>query len=161
MPYSWSLPSNSPPSPTSSGASTASSRVVLAGLLDQEIDPISLDFIDTDDGEWSETADSRSIVLCQLELELGKSYTTPGDGTSLRERLESGDPLTTLFVESEIRRALGVLEVAGIIGSVVVSGRDDKGRQKYDEANRAVFELDWIDLATGSPVDAQYRPLGG
>lgn len=160
MSYSWILPSPAAPA-ASSGTSTASARPVLAGLLDQEIDPISRDFIDTDDGAWSETADSRSIVLCQLELELGKSYNTPGDGTSIRERLESGDPVTTAFVESEVRRALAILEGLGIIGGLQVNGRDDQGRQLLDEAGRAVFELHYLDLATGSPVDVDYRPLGG
>jgi len=162
MPYSWSLPSSSPAAPEpSSSTSSSSARPVLEGLLDQEIDPITLDFIDTADGAWSDTPDSRSLVLCQLEIELSKSYSTPGDGSEIKARLESGAPLTTAFVEADIRRSLAVLEAAGIIGSVRVSGRDDKGKQKYDETGRAVFELDWIDLATGSPVDATYRPLGG
>jgi hypothetical protein len=141
--------------------SSSAARTVLAGLLDQEIDPISLDYVDTDDGEWAETADSRSIVMCQLDLELGKSITTPGDGTDIKAKLESGDPLTTSFVEAEIRRALAVLEAAGIIGSVRVNGRDENGDQLVDETGRAAFELQWIDVATGSPVDDIYRPLGG
>ncbi len=162
MSYSWDLPSPASETPSASSGSTASSRPVLGGLLDQEIDPVSLDYVDTDAGEWSETADSRSIVLCQLELELGKSIGTPGDGTELRAKLESGDPITTSFVEAECRRSLAILEAAGIIGSVRVNGRDpETKRQLTDEAGRAAFELSWIDLATGSPVEDVYRPLGG
>ncbi len=153
-------------SPVAAGAdgspsATPVERTVLGGLLDQEIDPVTLDFIDTDDGAWSETPDSRSIVLCQLELELGKSYTTPGDGTQTRERLEAGDPLTTSSVEADTRRALSLLEAAGVIGSVLVNGKDELGKQLVDESGRAAFELSWVDLATGSPVEDVYRPLGG
>lgn len=162
MSYSWSLPSSLAPAPTpAASTSSASSRRVLGGLLDQEIDPLTLDFIDTDDGAWSETPDSRSIVLCQLELELGQSYATPGDGTDIARTQRSGTPLTTAFVESELRRAMAVLEAAGIVGSVEVNGRDENGDQLEDETGRAVFELKWIDLATGSPVEDVYRPFGG
>jgi hypothetical protein len=160
MSYSWSLPSSLVAAPSASAPSSSSTRTVLGGLLDQEIDPVTLDFLDTDDGAWSETPDSRSIVLCQIELELGKSYATPGDGTSIEETRRSGDPLTTAFVESEIRRALGVLEAAGVIGSVEVNGRDENGDQLVDEAGRAAFEISWTDLATGSPVSDVYRPMG-
>jgi hypothetical protein len=159
--YSWDLPPLAPSPGGSTSASSAAVRTVLGGLLDQELDPVSLDFIDTDDGAWSETPDSRSLVLCQLEIELGQSYSTPGDGTELRAQIERGDPLTTSTVESDVRRALGVLELLGIIGSVEVNGRDERGEQLLDETGRALFELRWIDLATGSPVEDVYRPLGG
>lgn len=163
MSYSWILPEPATPTPTPSGTSSASSRTTLGGLFDQELDPITLDFIDTDDGEWSETPDSRSIVLCQLELELGKSYNTPGDGTRIRAQLEDPDgaPVTTQFVISECRRALAILESLGIIGSVQIVGTDERGRQLTDETGRAMFLLSWLDLATGSPVEDVYRPLGG
>ncbi len=134
---------------------------VLAGLLDQLIDPITLDYIDEDDGTWSETPDSRSIVMCQLELELGGSYSTPGDGTAIAETMRRGDPVTPQFVEAEIRRALGVLEAIGTIGTVNVNWRDGNGDQLVDQAGRAAFEISWTDLATGSPVAGVYSPMGG
>ena len=62
---------------------------------------------------------------------------------------------------SEVRRALGILEALGIIGSLQVNGRDEFGQQLTDETGRSVFELSWSDLATGSPVEDVYRPLGG
>lgn len=165
MSYSWILPEALVPSaPAPSGPSSATARTTgVSGLLDQEVDPVTLDFIDTDDGEWAETADSRSIVLCQLEIELGKSIETPGDGTRIREQLENedGEPVTTSFVESEIRRALSILENLGTLEGVQVSGRDSSGDQLVDDAGRARFDLAYIDHATGSPVDIVYRPLGG
>lgn len=142
--------------------STNLDLVAVAGLYDQLVDPITYDFVDTDDGEWEETADSRSIVLCQLEIELGQSLDTPGDGTRIRAQLENeeGEPVTTAFVETECRRALGVLEGLGLLGNVVVNGRDERGLQLIDESGRATIELSYLDLATGSPVDVVYRPLG-
>lgn len=159
--YSWQIPEASPP-PSSSGPSSSSAgvRAVLGGLLDMEIDPVTLDYLDTEDGEWSETPDSRSIVLCQIELELGASIYSPGDGTRIKEMIRAGDPVTTAFVESELRRAMGLLEAAGVVGGVEVNGRDREGKQLTDETGRAVFELAWIDLATGSPVEDVYR-IGG
>jgi hypothetical protein len=136
-------------------------RLTLSGLLDQELDPVTLDYVDTDDGEWSDTNDSRSIVLCQLELEIGGSPFFPGDGTDLKRKLRTGDPITTADVEADTRRALGILEAAGIIGGVRVNGRDEHGKQLLDEGGRPAFETQWTDLATGSPVDDVYRPFGG
>lgn len=159
MTYSFDLPGSMSPPPSASGLSTSSNaanRAIIGAVYDQEIDPVSLDFIDTDDGEWRETPDSRSIVLCQIEIELGGSIFTPGDGTRIAERLRDGDPLTTAFVEAELGRALGVLATAGILASVRVNGRDRQGRQLFDESKRPVFELHYIDLATGSPVDEVY-----
>lgn len=162
MSYSFDLPAPNAPAPTPGpSTSSTSTRTVLGGLLDQEIDPLTLDFIDTDDGEWSETPDSRAIVLCQLELVLGASFSTPGDGTDIKARFERGDPVTAQFVEAEARRALEVLEALGTIGSVEVNWRDERGAQLVDETGRAVFELAWVDLATGSPVEDVYFPLGG
>lgn len=159
MSYSFDLPGSLSPPPSPSGLSSpssASNRAILGAVYDQEVDPVGYDFIDTDDGEWRETPDSRSIVLCQLEIELGGSIFTPEDGTRIAERLRAGDPLTTAFVEAELGRALGVLEAASVVSAVRVNGRDRNGRQLYDEAGRPVFELHYIDLATGSPVDEVY-----
>lgn len=160
--YSWDLPpiAPAPPAPGAS-SSSASSRTVLAGLLDQEIDPTTLDFIDTPDGEWAETPDSRSIVLCQLELKLGRSYSTPGDGTRIGEQLAAGDPVTGAFVEADVRRALALLTAEGVISEVDVQYLDDRGVQLVDETGRPLFVLAYKDLATGSPVDLVYRPMEG
>lgn len=164
MSYSWDLPSTpNVPAPAPSGLTTSSAaiRTVLAGLLDQFLDPVTRDYVKTDDGEWLETPDSRTLVFCFLETELGKSFSAPGDGTEIKAKIESGDPLTTAGVEADIRRAMAVLEAAGITGSPEVTGRDEDGEQLLDESKRAVFLLSWIDLATGSPIEAVFRPLGG
>lgn len=162
MSYSFDLPGSTspPPSPSGLSSSSAALRPVIGAVYDQEIDPATADYIDNDDGTWRETPDSRSIVLCQVELELAASIYTPGDGTRIAERIRTGDPLTTAFVEAELGRALGILEVAGVIASVRVSGRDTNGKQLVDETGRALFELHYTDLATGSPVDEVYGIRG-
>lgn len=161
--YSWRLPdaAAAAPSPAPSSATSSSVRAFVGGLLDQEVDPVTKDFIDTANGAWSETPDSRSIVLCQIDLELGASYHTPGDGTTIAAMRQTGEPLTTGAVEVDLRRALGILVRDGVIADLEVNGRDEDGRQLVDEAGRAAFELRYRDLATGSIVDLVYRPTGG
>lgn len=163
MSYSWILPgSSSAPTPSTPAPTTGpSSATTSGGLFDQEVDPASFDFIDTPDGGWAETADSRSIVLCQLEIWLGKSYAFPGDGTSIKERMSEGDPVTIDDAIADVRRAMGVLAAAGILILLDVQGRDSSGAQLVDETGRPAMLLSWIDLATGSPVDLVYRPQGG
>lgn len=149
-------PVATPPSITQS----ATPRTLRGGALDMLLDPVTLDFIDTPDGEWRETADSRTIVLIMLETELARSYSAPGDGTRLKEFFEAGEPVTASFVESEYRRAMRILEAAGVITDFTMRSVDDKGNLLVDaRTGRFTPELHWIDLATGSPVDLVYAPL--
>lgn len=161
--YSWQLPA--PPSgagTAQTGLSRATARTsLLSGLLDQEIDPATLDFIETDDGEFSETADSRSIVLCMLEMRLGKSYTAPNDGTRIAELLESGEPVRPATVVAEVTRAMKVLEKAGVLTNFSIQVLEADGKTLLvDEAGRFAPILRWTDLATGSPVDLAFTPEG-
>ncbi len=135
-------------------------RSLRGALLDQVLDPFTLDYIDTDDGEWLETADSRSIVLIMFETELEQSYSAPGDGTRIREWFERGEPVTVAFVESEYRRAAAILEAAGILTDFSIRSTDDEGNVLLDpRTGRYTPELHWTDLATGSPVDLAYAPI--
>lgn len=132
-------------------------RGALRGLYDQYLDPITLDYVDTDDGEWLETADSRTLVMIMIDTRLGKSYSAPTDGTRIAELLERGEPVTPGLVVAELLRVLGILEKAGVVTAVSVE--DSEGsppRLLVDEAGRFSPVLHWIDLATGSPVDVVY-----
>lgn len=137
--------SNSVPTPTV--------RTRLGGLYDQLLDPMTLDFIDTPDGEWEETADSRTIVLIMLEMRLGRSYSAPNDGTRIHELLEDGEPVTVSTVEAECRRAMGILQNAGDITDFSMVSTDDDGNPRVDNRGRFSPELRYTDLASGSPVD--------
>lgn len=137
---------------------------VAGAVLDQFLDPITLDFVDTDDGEWLETADSRTIVIIMIEMRLGKSYSSPADGTRIAAAFEDGEPVTTGFVVTEITRAMGILEAAGVLTDFSIRVTEDgtaDGQVLVDETGRFTPELRWIDLATGSPVDLVYAPFGG
>lgn len=130
------------------------SRSALGGSLDQLLDPVTLDYVDTDDGEWQETADSRTLVMCMLEMRLGSSYSAPQDGTEIKAMLERGDPVTPAIVVADVERAMGLLVAEGLIEDVT-TGTDT------DEAGRFVLVLHWRDLANGSPVDLVYVPFQG
>lgn len=135
-------------------------RALRGAALDQYLDPITLDYVDTPNGEWLETADSRTIVLIMLETELEKSFSAPGDGTRIKEFFANGDPVTVGFVESEYRRAMGILEAAGVISDFSITSTDSDGKLLVDaKRGRYCPLLRWIDLATGSPVDLAYAPL--
>ena len=147
--YSWHLPSPAIAAAASSSASLgspATAKTALGGLLDMFVDPVTLDYADTEDGEWLETADSRTIVLCMLEIRLGSSYSAPNDGTSIKDKLDAGDPVTPDFVVAETSRAMQLLVDEGLIDEISV-GTDT------DQAGRFVLVLRWRDLANGSPVD--------
>jgi hypothetical protein len=135
----------------------------LGGLLDMYLDPVTLDYVDTDDGEWLETADSRTLVLIMLELRFGEDWSAPGDGTRIKASLENedGDPTTTAFIVAETQRAMAVLAGDGIVSDVVVVGTDTRGRPLLDESGRQVIKLSWRDLASGSPIDLVFTPFKG
>lgn len=161
--YSWDLPSPAaPPAPSTGGPANATARtVLLGGLLDQLIDPITRDFVDTEDGAWAETADSRSIVWIMLDTWLGHSYSAPGDGTRIGEQLERGDPVTPEFVVAEVTRAMRILEQAGVLTGFTMRAFDDRGQPLVVDG-RFTPELRYTDLASGSPIDLAYRsPLQG
>jgi hypothetical protein len=129
-------------------------KAVEGGLLDMALDPITLDYIDTDDGEWLEVSDSRTMVMIQLEQRLGESWESPGDGTSIQAELEEGDPVTPEFIAAEYERALALLVQDGLIADVVIAPvRDDFGNPIVDEAGRFLMNVSWRDLPTGSIVD--------
>lgn len=154
--YSWRLPA--PPvavAATSTAAELlqAQSKTRLGGLLDQLIDPVTLDYVDTDDGEWAETADSRSIVMIQIEMNLGEDFYAPEDGTRVKRLLETGDPLTPDIAVAESLRALSLVQVAGIISDVTATHGFVDGI--------FTITMGWRDLASGSPVDLVYQPFQG
>lgn len=147
-------------------ASQATAFSELGGLLDMYLDPVTLDYVDTDNGEWLETADSRTLVMIMLEQKFGEDWAAPGDGTRVKASLENEDgaPTLTAFVVAETQRAMGVLANEGIVADVSVKGTEVVGgieRPLVDETGRQVIKLSWRDLASGSPVDLVYTPFKG
>jgi hypothetical protein len=152
--------SPSPPGPggTPLSALGAIPAGELAGQLDQLIDPALLDYVRTGDGEWAETADSRTIMMLMLELELGASAFDPQDGTTIKAKLRTGDPVTPEEVRSEVLRAGRLLQLDGVLTDLDVQIRDRDGNALVDQAGRSLVVLTWRDLASGSPVDLVFQP---
>lgn len=133
-------------------------RSKLGGLLDQLLDPMTLDYVDSADGEWVETADSRTIFLIMAETRLGKSYGAPGDGTLIGDKLESGEPVTVGFVVAEYRRIAAILTAAGVLSDYSITTQDEHGHDLVDVNGRFSPIHHWTDLATGTAVDLVYSP---
>ena len=154
--YSWRLPAPpaaEAPTPTAAALLQAIAKTPLGASLDMLIDPISLDYVDTDDGEWLETSDSRTLVMIMIEMRLGEDFFAPEDGTRVKALFETGDPVTEEIAVAETLRAMGLLADAGIVSDV--SANYDR-----DETGRLTISLLWRDLASGSPVDLVYVPFG-
>lgn len=146
--------------PAVAGAELVTARPSkLAGFLDQYLDPITLDYVDTDDGEWLETPDSRTLVMIMIDMRLGRSYSAPTDGTRIAELLEQGDPVTPAIVVSEVTRAMTALAISGVLSNFSIRTTETDGSLLVDESGRFSPELSWIDLATGSPIDLVYTPF--
>lgn len=147
-----------PSAPSTQVPNTPTVRSKLGGLYDQLLDPLTLDYVDSDDGAWVETADSRTIFLVMAETMLGKSYTAPGDGTRIREQLEKGDPVTIAFVVAEYQRIAGILAAEGILRDYSITTKDANGHDLVDANGRFTPIHHWTDLASGTPVDLAYSP---
>ena len=120
---------------------------------DMLIDPVTLDYVRTADGAWAETADSRTLMMIALELELGASPFDPQDGTTIAARRRDGDPVTPDEVEAEALRVGERLQREGVIADFSATVRDAAGDLLRDSSGRMVVVLSWRDLASGSPVD--------
>lgn len=137
------------------GSASALGQIVGTGAshTDMLIDPVTLDYVRTSDGAWAETADSRTEMMIELELELGASPFDPDDGTTIAARRRDGDPITPDEVEAEALRVCERKQRQGVIADFSVTVRDAAGNLLRDAAGRLVVSLRWRDLASGSPVD--------
>lgn len=161
--YSWTLPSP-PAAPLVSSTVAALFGAILptalGGMTDIALDPITRDYVRTDNGEWLETADSRTLVMIALEVEYGASPYDWTDGTRIKALINNadGDPLEPAFVASETKRALETLVREGIIADLTVKIFDDSGATIVDESGRTTCLVWWRDLASGNVVDLYYTP---
>jgi phage gp46-like protein len=124
------------------------------GSLSLVIDPITRDLIDSADGWFVESTDSRTMVLFQLESTYQAWWGDPTSGSRIRALLRGDEPATAQDVADETLRALQPLVDDGIISDLTV-GTD------VDEAKRTVILLTYRDRTSGRPVDLAYVPFGG
>jgi hypothetical protein len=156
--YTWvipSLPASSSPSTGSSSTSGPTGGGSLAqGALSLVIDPITRDLIDSDDGWFVESTDSRTAVLWQLEATYLAWWGDPTSGSRLRALMRGDVPAIPQDLQDETLRALQPLVDDGIITDLAL-------KLDTDEARRNVLILTYRDRASGRPVDLAYVPFGG
>lgn len=120
------------------------------GSGDMLIDPVTLDYVRTDDGRWQEIGDSRTTMMIMLELELGASPYDPQDGTRIKAMTRSGDPVTAEDALEDALRAARILVSAGTISDLKGATVDALGKQLVDQRGKPIIRLDWRDLASGA-----------
>lgn len=129
-----------------------------AARFDMLINPVTLDYVRTANGQWEEIADSRTKMLLQLELELDASPFTPSDGTRLAALRRAGEPITPGLLLGEARRAATLLARAGVLADLAVEIQDSAGARLVDLAGRPAVVITWRDLSSGLPVDLVFQP---
>jgi len=126
------------------------------GGYDRLIDPVTHDYVRTDNGEWAETADARTIVMISLDLRLGMSPFDSRHGTAIAERRLAGIPVDPEFVQAEAVRVGQDLTDEGIVSGWTVAVRDREGNPFLDANGALIARLRWNDLTSGSPVSLAY-----
>lgn len=126
----------------------------LFGLFDQEIDPGSLDYVDTTEGAWAETASSRTAVMCVLSVRYNSWPPDPEIGVLLYEWFESGTDITPEMVVDDTRRALQLLVADGMIADLAVAV------ETFDlDSRAAVIAASYTDVSSGHVVEFQFSPF--
>jgi hypothetical protein len=128
----------------------------LSGGSDRVIDPVTRDYVRTANGEWAETADSRTIMLIALSIRLGRSPFDPSHGTAIGDQIQAGILASPEFLQAETVRVGLELAREGVISDLVVSVRDEQNRPLVDDSGRARVRTQWRDLASGSPIDTNF-----
>lgn len=126
--------------------------------LDQLLNPVTLDYVRTSDGEWLQTADSRTIMLIAMSVHLGTSPFDPAHGTALYELIRTGELVSPEMVQSETIRVGQGLTGEGVLSELLVAVRDPKGLALVDETGRNIVKTSWRDLASGSPINQSFAP---
>jgi len=145
---SGALPTAPPPAAIDRGGALGNAA------LDLVIDPSTRDLIDSDDGSFVESTDSRTAVLFQLEARFLSWWGDPFSGSRIRAILAGDDPATSTDLRDECLRALEGLVVDGIISELTVA-------LDVDENGRVVVLLAYTDRTSGRPVDLAFVPFGG
>jgi hypothetical protein len=126
--------------------------------LDRLIDPVTGDYVRTENGEWTETQDSRTIMLIAMSVRLGRSAFDAHHGTSIQDRVEAGSLTSPEFILAESARVGGDLADEGTLSNLIVTIRDRDGRLLRDENGKLTVNMQWRDLASGSPVQTTFTP---
>lgn len=123
--------------------------------FDQVIDTATLDYVETEDGEWKETEDSSTAVFVELRSREGAWFGDPTAGTQNLAIMEGELPTVDALVDST-KRGLRKLGAAGLIDNVFVKVEAEDAARGYGE-----IWISWRDRASSKPGDLSYAPLGG
>lgn len=117
------------------------------------IDPRTLDFVDTADGEWEEVDDSRTAVMCQLDAREGTWWGDPRSGSRNKEIMESELPTVGDLLDST-KRAMQALQAGGVITTSQISILEEDNARGY-----ASLYIAWVDRKSTRPADLAYSPI--
>lgn len=152
----WSFVVPSLPAPASpvgpTGSSIATTVFRAGAAFDLAIDPMTLDFIDADDGTWVETTDSRTMVIMQIESTLNAWWGDATAGSRLHAILSNATEQDVKSIVDELKRCLQPLVNDSVIETLNVSS-------DVDEAGRPVLLMTYTDRSTGRLLDLKYVPL--
>lgn len=123
-------------------------------LLDLELDPITRDLVDADDGGAVEADDSRTIVLLQLTERRGEGWLDEGTGSRIAALLERESPASADELRDAALEALQLLVDRGVISDLVVAIAESAAPWI------AVFDLSYTDVASGRRVGSLLVPFG-
>lgn len=119
------------------------------------IDPKTLDFVDDGAGGWSEVDDSRTAVMVQVGSYEGEWFGDPEAGSQNHALITSDEPVEPEELVDSQRRALQVLQRAGLISDVSVSVLAED-----DLAGALSILSTWRDRASDRVVDLAYPSIG-
>lgn len=124
-------------------------------LFDLELDPMTLDLVDADDGGAVEADDSRSAVLLQLTERRGEGWLDEGTGSRIGALLEREEPTTPEELRDAALEALQLLVSRGVIAELAVNV------EPAGKPTEAVLALSYTDVASGRRVPLLLVPFGG
>lgn len=117
------------------------------------IDPRTLDFVDTADGEWLESDDGSTAVMCQLEARENAWWGDPPSGTQNKAILES-ELATVDALTNSTTRGLRALQAGGVISDAALRVLEEDNARGY-----ASLYITWTDRRSTRPADLAYSPM--
>jgi len=122
--------------------------------LDFVFDPKTEDLIESEDGWFLESADSRTPVTLELGSHFDAWWGEGGRGSRLAQMISGEERVEPPAVVDEILRCMQVFVDEGIIEDLLVASDEDAN-------GKIVFTIDYTDRTSGTPQSAALTPMGG
>ena len=124
-------------------------------MRDLELDPITRDLVDADDGGAVEVDDSRTAVLFQLTERRGEGWLDEGTGSRIGALLDRLEPASEVELRDAALEALQVLVDDGVISDLAVVVGESPAPAM------AVIVMSYTDVRSGRRVADLVVPFGG